>query len=154
MKVFMIGILSVFTFISCQTGKELLRSSDTMQELSFREQGMMRYGTYYKVIRKGDNVDIVINVNSPSERIVSTGLNVLDSLQKIINKYEMYKYKNTYVPKMEIMDGTVWSLKVRYTDDKASFSSTGSNAWPDNGLEAFQELKDFFQEKFGCIMDE
>ena len=154
MKIFMIGILSVFSFFSCQTGKELQRCSETLQEFSYREQGMMRYGTYYKVARKGDKVEIVIDANSPSERIVSGGLNVLDSLQKIINKYEMYKYKNSYVPKMEIMDGTVWNLNVRYADEKESFSSTGSNAWPDNGLEAFQEIKEFFQEKFGRIVDE
>ena len=87
----MIGILSVFSLFSCQIGKELHRCSETLQEFSFREQGMMRYGTYYKVLRKGDKVEIVIDANSPSERIVSVGLNVLDSLQKIINKYEMYK---------------------------------------------------------------
>ncbi len=48
--------------------------------------------------------------------------------------YKLHKLKNTYTPRMHVLDGYMWSVYIRY--EKGGISSSGSNAWPPEALDA------------------
>jgi hypothetical protein len=50
----------------------------------------------------------------------------------------MYKYKEHYTPRMEVLDGEGWHFAAKFSDGTRIYSS-GSNAWPrGNGLGRIQ----------------
>ena len=64
---------------------------------------------------------------------------VADSLAKIVIEENMKDYEYSYKPPFQVLDGTTWSLYVRF-DDKTSCVSSGYEAWPEgNGLKRLQE---------------
>ena len=55
-------------------------------------------------------------------------------LRQIIEDEKMYKYKEAYRPRMQVMDGWGWSFWAKFADGSV-LESHGSNARPDgNGL--------------------
>ena len=55
-------------------------------------------------------------------------------LRQIIEDEKMYKYKDSYRPRMQVMDGWGWSFWAKFADGSV-LESHGSNARPDgNGL--------------------
>ena len=57
------------------------------------------------------------------------------TFRQIIEEEEMYKYKESYMPMMEVLDGWGWSFHATFSDGSV-ISSHGSNASPgDNGLD-------------------
>lgn len=62
----------------------------------------------------------------------------MDSLKQIILDEKMYKYKERYLPKFEVLDGYGWHFQATFSDGTRIYSS-GSNAWPGgNGLGRIQ----------------
>ena len=60
---------------------------------------------------------------------------VMHHFYQIIEEAKMYKYKDVYLPKYEVLDGRSWSFCARFSDG-SEISSHGSNAGPkDDGLE-------------------
>ena len=57
-----------------------------------------------------------------------------DTIRQIIIEEKMYKYKEHYRPRMEVLDGYGWHFAAKFSDG-TSIYSTGSNARPGgNGL--------------------
>ena len=55
--------------------------------------------------------------------------------RQIIEDEKMYKYKESYMPTLEVLDGWGWSFHATFSDGSV-ISSHGSNASPsDNGLD-------------------
>ena len=55
-------------------------------------------------------------------------------LRQIIEDEKMYKYKDSYRPRMQVMDGWGWTFWAKFADGSV-IESHGSNARPDgNGL--------------------
>lgn len=67
----------------------------------------------------------------------------------------MYKYKERYLPMVEVLDGWSWSFEAKF-DDGSKIYSHGSNARPkDNGLERIRELMDeLIQEGASPVSEE
>lgn len=62
----------------------------------------------------------------------------VDSFKQIIIEEKMYKYKEHYTPRMEVLDGEGWHFAAKFSDGTRIYSS-GSNAWPrGNGLGRIQ----------------
>lgn len=62
----------------------------------------------------------------------------VDSFKLIIIEEKMYKYKEHYTPRMEVLDGEGWHFAAKFSDGTRIYSS-GSNAWPrGNGLGRIQ----------------
>ena len=54
--------------------------------------------------------------------------------RQIIEEEKMYKYKESYKPPFEVLDGWGWSFRARFSDGSSIYSH-GFNAGPkDNGL--------------------
>jgi len=63
----------------------------------------------------------------------------MDHFRQIIQEEEMYKYKESYNPKFEVLDGWSWGLWITFADG-TRFSSHGNNASPKgNGLRRIKE---------------
>ena len=59
---------------------------------------------------------------------------VINRFRQIIEEEKMYKYKESYRPKFEVLDGWGWSFKARFSDGSSIYSH-GFNASPSgNGL--------------------
>ena len=59
---------------------------------------------------------------------------VLQHFRQIIEEEKMYKYKESYRPKLEVLDGWGWSFSAKFSDGSSIYSH-GSNASPGgNGL--------------------
>ena len=59
---------------------------------------------------------------------------VMRKFRQIIEEEQMYAYKESYEPKFEVLDGTMWSFHAVFSDG-TTISSGGANASPDgNGL--------------------
>ena len=64
----------------------------------------------------------------------------MTEFRQIIEDEEMFKYKDSYRPKMEVLDGWGWSFRAKFSDG-SSISSHGSNATPKgNGLARIRGL--------------
>ena len=62
----------------------------------------------------------------------------VDTIRQIIIEEKMYKYKEHYRPKMQVLDGYGWHFAAKFSDGTRLYSS-GSNAWPrGNGLGRIQ----------------
>lgn len=61
-----------------------------------------------------------------------------DTIRQIIIEEKMYKYKEHYRPRMEVLDGYGWHFAAKFSEGSSIYSS-GSNAWPrGNGLGRIQ----------------
>ena len=65
---------------------------------------------------------------------------VIQKFRQIIEEEKMYKYKESYRPMMEVLDGWGWSFSAKFSDGIKIYSH-GSNASPKgNGLERIRGL--------------
>ena len=68
---------------------------------------------------------------------------VMKRFRQIIEEEKMYKYKESYLPSFEVLDGWGWSFRARFSDGSSIYSH-GSNASPgDNGL---SRIRGYMQE--------
>ena len=68
---------------------------------------------------------------------------VMKHFRQIIEEEKMYKYKESYKPPFEVLDGWGWSFRARFSDGSAIFSS-GSNASPKG--DGLRRIRDYMQE--------
>ncbi|MBP5570968.1 MAG: hypothetical protein J6X46_08160 [Prevotella sp.] len=62
----------------------------------------------------------------------------MDTFKQIIIEEKMYRYKERYLPRMEVLDGYGWHFAAQFSDGTRIYSY-GSNAWPrGNGLGRIQ----------------
>ena len=67
-------------------------------------------------------------------RIIRAPDDIFEQIGALAAEYKLHKLKNTYTPRMHVLDGYMWSVHIRY--EKGSISSSGSNAWPPEKLDA------------------
>ena len=66
----------------------------------------------------------------------------MKKFRQIIEENNMYKYKESYRPKFEVLDGWSWMFTARFSDGSKIYSH-GFNAGPrDNGLGKIRGLMD------------
>ena len=67
-------------------------------------------------------------------------MEVMKRFRQIIEEEKMYKYKESYRPKLEVLDGWGWSFNAKFSDGSSIYSH-GSNATPrGDGLARIQGL--------------
>ena len=102
---------------------------------------MAGYQYYALVERQQDGVVMVKAMRKNYGELVEKRVDgkVLDDLRDIIKEHKMYAYKEHYRPRMQVLDGYMWSFHAAFADGKC-ISSGGSNAGPsDDGLETIRE---------------
>lgn len=142
MKRVLFLILAMFQFIGCSA-----HNYEGLVRFSYSDSnGMVMYsGESYEVyVDDNGKVHIDIDENRFNEKkIVTDYTQVFHDLQKIVDKYKMYKWKGSYTPVFEVMDGDNWSFGLRYSDGK-TVSASGYMAWPKHFRDALEEIGNYF----------
>lgn len=137
----MAGLLSFFGCSS--SGNAPVNENDTITHFSLSEGGGMdRFAGFGYLVEetKDGKVHFIFNEGHPDEKeLTIDDHSVFDSLQAIILKHKMYKYKGHYQPKFDVLDGTSWHLYVMYSSGK-DISAGGYMAGPDGYWVAFNEI--------------
>lgn len=138
----MIVLASLLTLFGCQSSNNGFEG-DTMTYFSLSEGGgMNRFGGFKYQIKeaKEGKVHFLFNEGYPDEKeFVLDDHSVFDSLQQIVLKHKMYRYKGNYEPPFRVLDGESWSLYVKYASKK-TISAGGYMAGPDGYRTAFEEI--------------
>lgn len=120
-----------------------------MTRFTYSAQGSECRGSLYEAKRVGNKVVVTINRQEEKDNTFETDESVFTDLQAIIDKHKMYKYRGIYKELVfQILDGESWSLVVEYEDEKMSIDARGTNAGPGGYRTAFNEIKDYFINKF------
>lgn len=82
----------------------------------------------------------------PTQRSFEVDSSFAGELAELVKKHAIRKYKKRYKPFFRIMDGTMWSLDIQYSDGR-SLSSGGENAYPDNYAEMCKDVELLFESK-------
>ena len=115
---------------------------NTIAPLNVSEPDSKFLDFVYKLQDDGFKVIILSNASkarvAPFKEIANLD-SAYHSMKPLKKKYQrimkMYKYKDVYLPKYEVLDGRSWSFCARFSDG-SEISSHGSNAGPkDDGLE-------------------
>ena len=99
----------------------------------YRESGM-RAAVEYIYEQKEDGTCTLSLKENWSDEITTLNVpaSVGEELWQIAQKYNMCKYKDSYTPRMRVLDGTMWHLEMKFTQGKNLYTS-GENAWPSGG---------------------
>ena len=135
----MLGLLSLF---GCRAhGNDF--KNDTITFFSLSEGGgMNRFSgfSYCVETTKDGKVHFRFNERHPDEKeLIIDDHSVFDSLQQIILKHKMYRYKSYYSPPFDVLDGESWSMYVQYASGK-DLSTGGYMYGPKGYGEAISEL--------------
>ena len=139
----MVLMASLLSLFGCSSGNTPVNENDTITHFSLSEGGgMNRFSGYSYIVEetKEGKVHFIFDEGYPDEKeLMIDDHAVFDSLQTIILKYKMYKYKSNYQPKFDVLDGTSWHLYVTYASGK-DISAGGSMAGPDGYRAAISEI--------------
>ena len=148
MKTSLLLVMGIVTsLIGCKSPKQTPVASpvenDTIVYFSLSEGGgMNRFsGFRYEVNETNDGkVHFLFNEGYPDEKeFTIDDHSVFDSLQAIIQQQKVYTWSGHYQPEFDILDGTSWSLYVKYKSRK-SISAGGYMAGPDGYWVAFNDF--------------
>lgn len=118
--------------------------NDTITYFSLGEGGgMNRFSgfNYHIEKTKDGQVHFLFNEGFPDEKeFTIDDFSVFDSLQQIVKKHKMYKYKGNYRPVFDILDGKSWSLYVKYASGK-TISANGYMDGPRGYRDAFEDIQ-------------
>ena len=92
---------------------------------------MARYpAEYYRIDRDADgHVCIAWSKQHDADIAVIRGPeDLLGRVAGIVSANKLYKLKNSYRPRMDVLDGFMWHAAIGYEGD--SIYTGGSNAWP------------------------
>ena len=136
----LLGLIA--SLFGCQSGGNDFKN-DTITYFSLSEGGgMERFGGYrYEVeATKDGKVHFLFNEGYPDEKeFTIDDHSVFDSLQRIVMKHKMYRYKNYYQSPYDVLDGTSWGFFVQYASGK-DIRSGGYMYGPDGYGAAISEL--------------
>ena len=95
---------------------------------------MMYPVTFYRVDRDSTGTVRISwsKDNEPDITVIRGPEDLLEKIGAIAAAHKLHRLKNSYWPRMEILDGHGWHMYLRYA--KNSTSSGGSNAWPPEKL--------------------
>ena len=134
------GLLSI---LGCAP-KKLMPESELVS-VEYTRSGTMAGYEYEGRVKQDSTGSFVLRAMKESygplfEKKLDAG--AMKQFRQIIEEEKMYQYKDSYLPKMEVLDGWGWSFHARFSDG-ASIDSYGSNARPDgNGLGRIHALMD------------
>lgn len=130
----MVVLVSLLSFFGC-------RSEDRIVAFSLSKSDGRGNGYRYEVRETEDGkVHFLFNKGFPSEKeYYSDDHSVFDTLDQIVRKYHMKRYRSNYRPWGNFKDGYSWSLSVDYASGK-EISTGGYMASPMNWGKAREEL--------------
>ena len=130
-------ILSLLSPFGTKSSRKNPRPDGPSTSYEYKYSGTMMYPiTYYEVKRDSAGaVRIAYLEHNGTDVIVIPGPeDIFDRIDRAVAQYKLYKLKNSYWPRMEILDGNGWHARIRFQHN--SIYSGGSNAWPSEKIYA------------------
>lgn len=135
-------LLSLLSMFGCQSPWKGFEN-DTITSFSLSEGGgMNRFSGFgYSVNKTKDGrVHFLFDEGLPGEKeFTIDDHSVFDSLQQLVSKHKLYRYRDYYQPPFDVTDGTSWHLNVYYASGK-SISSGGYMYGPNGYRDAFHDI--------------
>ena len=103
----------------------------------FSYSNTMRYPNLWYEVTRGDDGTVRIawsQHNEPDITIIRGPEDFFERVDAIVAEFRLYRLKNSYYPRMQVLDGIMWHAYIRF--EKNSISSGGTNAWPPEKLRA------------------
>ena len=124
-------ILSLLSPFGTKSSGKNPRPDGASTSYEFKYSGTMMYPiTFYEVKRDSTGaVRIAYIEHNGSDVIVIPGPeDIFERIDQAVAQYKLSKLKNSYWPRMEVLDGYGWHVRIRFQHN--SIYSGGSNAWP------------------------
>lgn len=126
----------LFPFVTKSSGNNP-RPDGPARSYEFVYSGTMMYPfTYYEVKRDETGaVRIAYLEKHGHDVLVIPGPDdIFDRIDEAVAKYKLHRLKNSYWPRMQVLDGDGWHAYIHFREN--GISSGGSNAWPPEKLYA------------------
>ena len=149
------GTEAIMKIVKKYVERSATEMSSPLQYYEYRENGTMAQPNCdFKIERVDDKTCSVRYFNHKKKMGVVNGhydydsmydtiklpIAVLDSVRDVVVAKKMLEYENHYMPPTTVLDGTTWSLCLKFVDGRY-VSSSGSNAWPQGrGMNAVEEI--------------
>ena len=162
MKQLILMISLLLSIFSCADAKKVSVDSNNPPV-----KGMKSYSYYY-------NTSPAYNSNEYSARLLDNGKcqisfthndlgdtiivdgEVMKQIEAIYVEHKIHKYKKSYLPSFEVLDGESWGYNANF--EEVSYSSHGSNAGPsDKGLDEINDVimnllrANYIKQYGGCV---
>lgn len=157
MKLFYIFALVslVMLVVACKTNKNsgdtptTIDTTNTVQNpetanvvfLEYTKQGTMAQPDNYFKVELGENGNVkVTRQRGMAIEELTADTTLLAEILKIYNECDIQNWKNDYQPSVEILDGYMWNLEIKFDNGNYKYSH-GNNAGPNSdGLSRFSNL--------------
>jgi len=105
-----------------------------LQSYEYELVGTMAYPiTYYQVERdSAGTVLIAWSADGPEIRLIKGPEDFFDKVGEIVGQYSLHRLKNSYLPRLKVLDGKMWHVCFRF--ERNSIQAGGSNAYPPDSL--------------------
>ena len=107
---------------------------------------MIHPTTWYEVKRDAaGTVRIAWSANcEPDITVIRGPEDFFDQVGEICREYKLHRLKQSYVPRMKVLDGYMWNARIRF--EKGSIYTGGSNAQPPEKLrEGLNAINSYIQ---------
>lgn len=124
-------ILSLLSPFGTKSSGKNPKPDGASTSYEFTYSGTMMYPiTFYEVKRDSTGaVRIAYIEHNGTDVIVIPGPeDIFEHINQAVAQHKLYKLKNSYWPRMEVLDGYGWHARIRFQHN--SIYSGGSNAWP------------------------
>lgn len=95
------------------------------------------------IVEMGENGNCKISIYDSMTDNTTTyncSASIFDDMNDIVHSHLMHRYHRSYQPEVQVMDGSHWSLTIKY-DNNYTIDSSGSNAnSSDNGISLINSL--------------
>ena len=138
--VFILSLMAIFfgglRFGTKATGSNP-RPEGAAVSYEFNYSNTMRYPNLWYEVTRGNDGTVRIawsRHNEPDITIIRGPEDFFERVDAIVAEFRLYKLKNSYYPRMRVLDGIMWHANICF--EKNSISSGGTNAWPPEKLRA------------------
>lgn len=132
----MLPFLAGHTFWVKSSGRNP-RPDGPARSYEYQHSGTMRYPiTFYEVERDSTGTVCIAwsEDHSPDIRVIRGPEDFFSRVDEIVAQYKLHRLKNSYRPRMRVLDGEMWHAYIRFANN--SISTGGDNAYPPADLMA------------------
>lgn len=148
MKHFMMKGMICLTMLSalfscCEASDSRL----TYLSLCINNTMVMGADDYFEAALTEDGNHVSVKIcHGEEERITNVNKGFMEELEAIVKTYKMRSYKEKYRSRVEVSDGSLWGVELKFSDGKTVSSRGGTAAWPRKGPAALSAIKKAFED--------